>query len=139
MKPIKNKEKDIHPKDNNNNNYVYSTLKFQYEQITLPSNTYKEVLVQSGVSKSKAKEVINALNRHVHSEMIKLDKVSMDKIIKFFLTKPKEQQDNYIKTYKKNNKDYIREYNYSKILGELNLQKLPLSLIRYKYELSLLI
>lgn len=138
MKPIKNKEKDIHPKDNNNN-YVYSTLKFQYEQITLPSNTYKEVLVQSGVSKSKAKEVINALNRHVHSELIKLDKVSMDKIIKFFLTKPKEQQDNYIKTYKKNNKDYIREYNYSKILGELNLQKLPLSLIRYKYELSLLI
>ena len=138
MKPIKNKEKDIHPKDNNNN-YVYSTLKFQYEQITLPSNTYKEVLVQSGVSKSKAKEVINALNRHVNFELIKLDKVSMDKIIKFFLTKPKEQQDNYIRTYKKNNKDYIREYNYSKILGELNLQKLPLSLIRYKYELSLLI
>ena len=127
------KEKDIHPKDNNNN-YVYPTLKRVYSDLVIPYSTYIEDLEAKGISKSRAKEVVSGLKNHIKDSFVKVDVHYMNKRSKKLSNMTSDEQKEYIAKEKVK----IKEFNFSKELGNLDISKLPLSLIKYKYELSLL-
>ena len=131
-KPIK--EKDIHPKDKDNN-YVYPTLKFIAEETLIPSEVYFKVLIEKGVTKSRAKETINALTKNVQLDTIKTDIFYMNKKFKHLSSKTEDEQKLYISI----EKPKYRKYDYAGYLGKLNLDKLPLKLSKFRYELSLLL
>lgn len=110
-----------------------TSLEKIYEEITIPENHFKELMVEFGVSLSKAKVVAKSLTLHI-LETTKIPIHEMNKRFDTFSKRNKYNRDNFIKSNNKENKiDYLSK------IHKLNLNNLPKSLMKYKQELKLFI
>ena len=110
-----------------------TSLEKIYEELTIPENHFKELMVEFGVSLSKAKVISKSLTLHI-LETTKRPIHEMNKRFDSYSKRNKKNRDNFIISNNMDNKiDYISK------IHKLNLNNLPKSLMKYKQELKLFI